>query len=262
MKTWTTLIIIGYKFKLLILIGDVKRWVMCPLKWNITFYLYSVQSVLLQCESGPTVCVQCLFHYRGAAEALFDKRSVKHQQLQWSITATNSSYGRVNEQLSTPISLSANGAYFLTKSAACLLVKAWALLLSGVSPPVAAPTSCRAEADQQQVLRGPQLLGQRADQLPDGGGHGGADGCVGVVTAVDFEQNWKHEAGQASEIRAGMWWRHCDLSQSSPNMWRRTARSLSSLLLIGWRFCSFSSPVLNCRRKTLCCGKSYTPSVL
>lgn len=65
----------------------------------------------------------------------------------------------------------------------------------------AAPTSCRAEADQQQVLRGPQLLGQRADQLPDGGGHGGADGCVGVVAAVDFEQNWEQEPGQTSEIR-------------------------------------------------------------
>lgn len=142
-------------------------------------------------------------------------------------------------------------------------MRARALLLSAASPPasppVAAPTSCRAEADQQQVLRGPQLLGQGADQLPDGGGHGGADGCVGVVAAVDFEQNWKHEPGQTSEIRAGMRWRHCDLSQSSLNTWRRTPRSLSSLLLIGWRFCSFSSPVLNCRRKTLCCGKVTPP---
>lgn len=218
---------------------------------NITFYLYSVW-----------LCTAAVW-----VRAVFSVYFIMEEQLKhflirevWSISYSFSGASQ-QQTAATDVWLSSPLPSDSPNFSLNLLVWSWKLehvLFSTVSPPLAAPTSCRAEADQQQVLRGPQLLSQRADQLPDGGGHGGADGCVGVVAAVDFEQNWKHEPGQTSEIWVGMRWHHCDLSQSSPNTWRRTTRSLSSLLLIGWRFCSFSSPVLNCRRKTLCCGKSVT----
>lgn len=60
----------------------------------------------------------------------------------------------------------------------------------------AAPlTSCRTEADQEQVLCRSQLVGHGSNDFPDGGGHRDADGGVGVVTAVDFKQDCRLEGG-------------------------------------------------------------------
>lgn len=56
-------------------------------------------------------------------------------------------------------------------------------------PPPSLLTSCRTEADQQQVLCRTQLVAHGGNDFPDGGGHGDADGGVGVVAAVDFEQD-------------------------------------------------------------------------
>ena len=85
----------------------------------------SVQSCCVQCDSGPTLIVWSQLHNPGAAEAVFDKRRVKHPiKFQRSVTTTSSHQG-VIEQLSTPITLSA-----------------------ALRVPAAAPTSRRAEADQ------------------------------------------------------------------------------------------------------------------
>lgn len=58
----------------------------------------------------------------------------------------------------------------------------------------AALTSCWAEADQDQTLHWPQLVSHSINDLPDRGGHRDPDGGVGVVAAVDFEQNCRYDS--------------------------------------------------------------------
>lgn len=73
-------------------------------------------------------------------------------------------------------------------------MKHWnAAAAAAVLPPPL--TSCWTKADQEQVLCRTQLVTHGSNHFPDGGGHGDADGGVGVVIAVDFKQDWRLEGG-------------------------------------------------------------------
>lgn len=113
-------------------------------------------------------------------------------------------------------------------------------------------TSSWAQVDQVQFLHRPQLISNSTDHLLDRSGHRDSDGGVRVVTAVDFEQNWRFEPHEVMITEKN--------PVTGPIMQR--VYLLSSLPLIGWRFCGFSSPKLNCRRKTLCCGRIQQIQVL